>query len=75
LAAGKIPYRARKDVLITTSSFTEEAREYIAKIEWKIVLIDEPTLAAYMIDYDIGVTIARTFVVNRIDSDFFVEEA
>lgn len=32
--------RAKKDMLITTSQFTQDAREYANKIEKKIVLID-----------------------------------
>nr|WP_017552374.1 restriction endonuclease [Heyndrickxia coagulans] len=42
--------RARKGVLITTSRFTEEAKDYVKRIEKKIVLIDGETLAELMID-------------------------
>jgi restriction system protein len=68
-------FRASKGVLITTSTFSPDAREYINRIERKIVLIDGPTLANYMIDYDIGVGTSRSFIVKKIDSDFFAEEA
>src|SRR5450432_3020395 len=33
-------HRARKGVFITTSQFSKEAREYVTRIEKKIVLID-----------------------------------
>jgi restriction system protein len=66
--------RARKGVLITTSTFSSDAKEYTSKIERKIVLIDGPTLASYMIDYNIGVSTAQTYVLKKVDSDFFAEE-
>lgn len=37
--------RARKGIMISTSAFTQEAYEYISKIENKIVLIDGENLA------------------------------
>ncbi|MBM4247495.1 MAG: restriction endonuclease [Deltaproteobacteria bacterium] len=67
-------YRARKGVLITTSTFTAEAREYITRIEKKIVLIDGKNLAQLMIDHDVGVAAQKTFVLKRIDSDYFETE-
>jgi len=67
------PHRARKGVFITTSSFSSQAEEYVRQIERKIVLIDGPTLASYMIDYGVGVTTYRTFVLKKVDSDYFEE--
>jgi restriction system protein len=64
-------YRARKGVLITTSTFTSEAREYVTRIEKKIVLIDGKQLAQLMIDHDVGVAAQKSFVLKRIDSDYF----
>ncbi len=66
--------KARKGVLITTSQFSKEAREYVGKIEKKIVLIDGEELAQLMIDHDIGVTPMATYVVKRVDMDYFGEE-
>ncbi len=66
--------RARKGVLITTSSFSKDAEEYVGRVERKIVLIDGTRLAQLMIDHDIGVTTARTYTVKRLDSDYFVED-
>lgn len=63
--------RARKGVLITTSWFSDEAREYVDRIEKKIVLVDGRQLAELMIDHDIGVTLVRTYKVKRLDSDYF----
>lgn len=66
--------RARKGVLITTSSFSKEAVEYVGHIERRIVLIDGRQLAELMIDHDIGVATARTYIIKRLDLDYFVED-
>jgi hypothetical protein len=58
-------FRARKGVLITTSSFSREAEEYVSRIERKIVLIGGVTLAQLMIDHNIGVSTSRAQVVIR----------
>lgn len=66
--------RARKGVLITTASFSKEAEEYISRNERKIVLLDGRRLTELMIDHDIGVSTARSYVVKRMDADYFSEE-
>jgi restriction system protein len=66
--------RGRKGVFITTSLFSREARDYVGQIEAKIILIDGPTLAALMVDHDVGVATVDTFEVKRVDTDFFSEE-
>ena len=63
--------RANKGVLITTSSFTGDAKTYVSHITKKIVLIDGKQLADYMIQYGVGVGVEATYVVKRIDSDYF----
>jgi len=65
--------RARKGVFITTSDFTAEAKDYVSRIDVKIVLIDGKTLARLMFEYGLGVSTYRTFEVKRIDSDYFSE--
>ncbi len=40
----------------------------------KVVLIDGEMLAELMIDYNIGVAVAGTYLVKRVDFDFFNEE-
>lgn len=66
--------RARKGVLITTSAFSREARDYVKQIEKKIVLIDGAELTKLMIDHGIGVTEVATYTVKRMDQDYFGEE-
>jgi restriction system protein len=66
--------RAHKGVFITTSDFTKEAQEYVKNITNKVVLINGFTLARFMIENNVGVSIAATYQVKKIDSDYFVDE-
>ena len=66
--------RAKKGVFITTSSFTGEARDYVSRIDNKIILIDGPQLANFMIQHNVGVSAAASYIVKRIDTDYFTEE-
>jgi restriction system protein len=65
--------RARRGVFITTSDFSQAARDYSSQIESKIVLIDGQTLAQLMIDFSIGVTTFAAYELKRVDSDYFTE--
>ena len=65
--------RARKGVFITTSSYTAEARDYVSRIDTKVVLIDGQQLSGLMIDFDVGVSVAASYLVKRVDSDYFEE--
>ncbi len=66
--------RARKGVFITTSSYSNEARDYVKRIEKKIVLIDGRQLASLMVDFGIGVNTVSTYEIKRVDTDYFAEE-
>jgi restriction system protein len=63
-------HRARKGVLITTSEFSQDALDYVQRIEKRIVLIDGEHLAEYMIDHNVGVTESTTYKVKKIDLDY-----
>ena len=63
--------RARKGVLITTSQFSPDAREYVNHIGMKIVLIDGHELTDLMIDHGVGVSPHATYIVKKIDLDYF----
>ncbi len=65
--------RAKKGIMITTSSFSSEAREYVSKIDNKIVLIDGAQLADLMIDYNLGVSPTAIYEVKKVDTDYFTE--
>jgi restriction system protein len=66
--------RARKGVFITTSRFSQEAREYVSIIDSKIVLIDGEELAQLMIDNHVGVSTVSIYEIKKIDSDYFTDE-
>lgn len=65
--------RAKKGVFITTSSYTAEAIDYASRIDTKVVLIDGQLLANLMMDFDVGVSVSASYIVKRIDSDYFEE--
>ena len=65
---------ANKGVFITTSTFTDGAKEYVERIDRKIVLIDGEQLAEFMLDYDIGVNEKERYIIKQIDMDYFVED-
>lgn len=67
--------RARKGVLITTSSFTPAAIEAARNSHsYKIVLIDGARLADLMIEHNLGVSVTATYELKRLDADFFADE-
>lgn len=66
--------RARKGIFITSSSFTKEAFAFASSIDSKISLIDGPTLTRLMIERGVGVTKVASYDIQRIDSDYFIEE-
>lgn len=63
--------RARKGIFITTSKFTQDAKEYVTRIEKKIVLIDGEQLANLMMDFNVGVSPVDTYVVKKTNIDYF----
>lgn len=65
--------RARKGVFITTGSFSADAAAYVQTIDPKVALVDGKQLAEYMIDFGLGVSLARAYEVKRIDTDYFEE--
>jgi restriction system protein len=66
--------RARKGVFLTTGSFSDDAVDYVQRIEPRVVLIDGRQLAEYMIDYNLGVTSSAQYELKRLDSDYFADE-
>jgi restriction system protein len=66
--------RAKKGIMISTSQFSQDARDYITRIEKKIILIDGEQLAQYMIDNNVGVAELVNYSVKRVDLDYFDDE-
>jgi len=52
--------RAKKGVFLTTSSFSGEARAFVAHIESRNVLIDGEQLARFLFEHNVGVSPAST---------------
>lgn len=67
-------HRARKGVFITTSLFSGDAKEYVTRIEKKIILIDGEQLSNLCIEFGIGVEPLITYKIHRIDADYFDDE-
>lgn len=66
--------RARKGVFITTSAFSSEAHDYVARIEKKIILIDGPHLARLLFDHNVGVRAKDVYEVKEVDEEYFLDD-
>ncbi len=66
--------KARKGVMITTSTFSQDARRFVERIERKIVLLDGEQFTQLMIEYNVGVAVEETYIVKKMDLDYFEEE-
>lgn len=61
-----------KGLFITTSTFTNEALEYAKKqLQVKLVLVDGKMLTNLMIQYNLGVSIVKTYEIKQLDVDYF----
>jgi restriction system protein len=63
--------KANKGVFITSGTFTSGALKAAQEASAKVVLIDGERLAELMIDHGVGVTEHRSYLVKKIDSDYF----
>lgn len=64
--------RANKGVFITTSGFTRQALEYAHSVpNVKIIPIDGQRLTQLMIEHNVGVSVQQTYVVKKVDRDYF----
>ena len=63
--------RASKGLFITTSTFTKEAVSYAESVSGSLILVDGKRLVSLMIEYGLGVQIARTLAIPKIDHDYF----
>jgi restriction system protein len=65
--------RATKGLFVTTSTFSQQARDYVEKISKRIILLDGEELSDLMIRHNVGVRISETYEVKKIDEDYFSE--
>ena len=64
-----------KGVFVTTSGFTQSARDYVKRSPKRIVLIDGEELARLIVQHGIGVrTRLPRYEVKQIDEDYFDQE-
>ncbi|MDZ4722946.1 MAG: restriction endonuclease [candidate division Zixibacteria bacterium] len=66
--------KAHRGVLITTSSFTKDAEQYVETINKRVVLIGGNQLALLMLRYNIGIATKETYELKKIDEDYFSQE-
>ncbi|NWE18556.1 restriction endonuclease [Pseudomonas sp. P7548] len=66
--------RARKGVFITTSDFSNGAREAAMNLDIKVVLIDGEDLARLMVENNLGCNVKQIYEVKQLDNDYFVED-
>jgi restriction system protein len=67
-------HHARKGVVLTTSTFTQDALAYAKTLQTTIVLIDGTRLAEFMIEFGVGVSTVETIRLQRVDEDYFTDE-
>lgn len=61
-----------KGVFITTSSFTQSAEQFIEKQQQKsIKLIDGNLLADLLVKYEVGVALAQSVKLYKLDTEYF----
>lgn len=65
------PPKVEKGLFITTAKYSQGAKEFADAQH--IILIDGKKLTELMIEYNIGVSIQKTYSIKRIDSDYFSE--
>ena len=66
--AGK---KSKKGIFITTSYFSNDAIEFVKKVDSKIILIDGEKLAELMFDNNVGFEPGDAYQLKKIDEDFF----
>ncbi len=62
---------ATKGVLVTTSKFTRDARQYAERIQKRIILIDGAELTRLLTQYNVGVRVGVVYELKRIDEGYF----
>ncbi|MFC0246611.1 restriction endonuclease [Falsochrobactrum ovis] len=65
---------ANKGVFVTTSSFSQQAKDFVKHLSQRIILIDGRMLTELMIEHQVGVRTQRIIEFKRIDEDFFTED-
>jgi restriction system protein len=65
---------AKKGVIMTTATFSQPAHDCSTTIKDKrIILVDGRRMTELMLKHGIGVSTKQTYVIQRMDEDFFLE--
>lgn len=64
-------FKATKGLFVTTSSFTQSAKQTAEGLPQKIVLVDGKQLTRLMIRHEVGCRVQETLQIKKIDEDFF----
>lgn len=65
---------ATKGVFVTTSTFSQPAKDFVKHLAQRVILIDGMELADLMVEHNVGVRSYRVVEFKRLDEDFFAEE-
>jgi restriction system protein len=65
--------QADRGIFITTSRFSAEAYTYADRVAARLILLDGGALSELMVRHNIGVQDRETYVIKRIDEDYFEE--
>lgn len=63
------PPRVEKGLFITTAKFSPKARDFANAQH--IILVDGKHLTELMIEYGVGVSTQKAYLIKRVDSDYF----
>jgi len=64
-------FKANKGLFVTTSTFSQAAKETAEMLSKRIVLIDGHLLTRLMIRFDIGCRVEEVVHIKKLDEDFF----
>lgn len=64
---------ATKGVILTTSTFTADAKRYVEKSPKAIRLVDGEELTRLLVEFEVGAARETTIVIPRLDEDVFDE--
>lgn len=62
---------AQKGVFVTTSHFTADARDYVSRVQQRVILVDGEQLAELALRYNIGTRVKTTLELKMVDDAYF----
>jgi restriction system protein len=64
-------FKAAKGLFMTTSSFSQSAKDTAKGLSKRIVLIDGAELTRLMLQFGVGCRVEETVYIKKVDEDFF----